>query len=236
MSSREVQQLVSEITRSLPLHAASLGSEYFYQHLPLCIIDAVFSIGVRYTSTTNTVRRFCCFYNLTQNRPCLHYPPTASQLSVREFCNLPEQQDPHTMASIVYRNCQRTSARSGILKAEAVLRFGQCLVNHGVNYFQDLQKVVNSHGFEQAIRAIPGQRSGVSLHYFWMLAGNDQLIKPDRMVLRFLSSALGREVRIAEAQSLLAESAKVLQQNYPSLTPRLLDHEIWKYQRAHDRA
>lgn len=30
-----------------------------YQHLPACVIDTVFSIGARYTSTSNTVMRFC---------------------------------------------------------------------------------------------------------------------------------------------------------------------------------
>jgi hypothetical protein len=33
-----------------------LDQAYFYQSLPLCVIDAVYSIGVRYSSTEATVR------------------------------------------------------------------------------------------------------------------------------------------------------------------------------------
>lgn len=35
-----------------------LPTEYNYCHLPLCVIDAVFSIGVRYQGVTNTISRF----------------------------------------------------------------------------------------------------------------------------------------------------------------------------------
>ena len=44
------------------------------------------------------------------------------------------------------------------------------------------------------MRAIPGQRSGISLTYFFMLAGSDDLVKPDRMLGRFLRGCLSHEV------------------------------------------
>ena len=64
-----------------------------------------------------------------------------------------------------------------------------------------------------------------------MLAGSDEFIKPDRMILRFLFSALGRQVSPVEAQLLLHGATQQLRRSYPELTPRLLDHEVWKYQR-----
>ena len=84
---------------------------------------------------------------------------------------------------------------------------------------------------ERAVRAIPGQGSGVSLRYFWMLAGSDDFVKPDRMVLRFLQAALGRPVPVAEAQRLLSDAAEQLKAKYAHLTPRLLDYAVWQYQR-----
>jgi hypothetical protein len=36
---------------------------YEYASLPLCVIDAVFSIGVRYESTERTVNDFCARYH-----------------------------------------------------------------------------------------------------------------------------------------------------------------------------
>ena len=66
-----------------------------------------------------------------------------------------------------------------------------------------------------------------------MLAGSDDLIKPDRMILRFLETALDRTVQVPEAQPLLASAAGALKSKHPQLTPRLLDFKIWEYQ--HDR-
>lgn len=131
----------------------------------------------------------------------------------------------------IFANRQRTSARNGILKAEAVFRFASALRAHGVEYFQDITAAAKSTGLELMIRAIPGQRSGISLRYFWMLAGSDDFIKPDRMVLRFLEAALGKTVSTLEAQTLLEQTTARLRQTYPALTARLLDHEIWKHQR-----
>jgi hypothetical protein len=42
------EQVAQYAERVLPLHSASLGDEYYYQSLPLCVIDAVYSTGVRY--------------------------------------------------------------------------------------------------------------------------------------------------------------------------------------------
>ncbi len=140
------------------------------------------------------------------------------------------------MAVEVFRNRQRTSPRNGILKAEGSYLFAGVLREHGIEYLQDIEKVLDSRELEKAILAIPGQTSGISLQYFFMLSGSDDLIKPDRMILAFLKSVLGSPIRATEAQQLLAESAAQLRNTYPHLTPRLLDHEIWKYQREHEDA
>ncbi|MBA3314340.1 MAG: hypothetical protein M3552_19225 [Planctomycetota bacterium] len=135
------------------------------------------------------------------------------------------------MAAKAYGSRQRTSTKNGILKADAVGRFAHCLHAHGVDFFQDVPRVADSAQFEADIRAIPGQGSGISLQYFWMLAGSDDFIKPDRMVLRFPQSALSRSVAVREAGSLMRAACRQLAGKYPQLTPRILDHEAWKYQR-----
>ena len=42
----------------LDLSSASLSASYYYDSLPYCVIDAVFSIGVKYTSTQNVVKNY----------------------------------------------------------------------------------------------------------------------------------------------------------------------------------
>ncbi len=227
----EIQALTDKCTNVLDLNGASLPDEYFYQSVPLCIIDAVFSIGVRYTSVQNVVSRFCEFTGQTKTRNCSLIPNVNDQYSVEEFCMMQEQDDPDLMAESVYKSRHRTSPKNGILKAQATHEFAKCLKKYGVNCFQDLHKVIDDVNFSNEIKQIKGQTSGISLQYFWMLAGSESLIKPDRMIIRFISDSLSREIRIEEALPLLQQVSVKLQTEYPRITPRLLDYKIWEYQR-----
>ena len=91
---------------------------------------------------------------------------------------------------------------------------------------------VSDADLEAALRQIPGQGSRISISYFFMLAGSEDLIKPDRWIVSFLQRCLGRCPSLDEAQLLLSEACKALQLKYPHLTPRLLDNAIWKYERV----
>lgn len=121
------------------------------------------------------------------------------------------------------------------MKAEATYRFAKALLEVGVETFQDLAKADLTE-LEQQIAHIPGQRSLISFSYFLMLSGDDSRIKPDRMVLRFLKEATGRDFSPSEALALLSEVVGLLKVDYPSLTARSLDHEIWKYAREQEAA
>lgn len=227
-----IDLIVVHVDRVLTLDSACLGSEYYYKSLPLCIVDAVYSIGVRYEGVKNVVDRYCARFNLQRTRTTKSlFSPVHEQESISAFCENTERIGPVNMAEEVYRNRQRTSARNGILKADAVYRFAIVLRKYNIEYLQDMSGAVENIALEKDIRSIPGQASGISLKYFFMLAGSDDIIKPDRMILAFLGEALGRPVSMSEAQDLLSAAAKQLRVNYPNLTPRLLDHEIWKYQR-----
>lgn len=204
--------------------------EFHYASLPLCVIDAVFSIGVRYASTTNVVQRFCTHFGLPRVSE-VEVPAIADQMSMEEFCQCYLARGVEGMARDVYCNWHRTSSRNGILKSEAALLFGQALCDHGTNFFQDIENVLGQSSFETQIQKIPGHGSGISLRYFYMLAGSSDYVKPDRMVQRFVLSATGRKLGPEELQSLLVATCDVLVRDYPDLTPRSLDHLVWKHQR-----
>jgi hypothetical protein len=229
-SEADISAVASYAKRVLPLQSAILSEEYFYQSLPLCVLDAVFSIGVKYESTRQVVIRYSEHTAQRRIRSSTELLQRSEQESVSSFCSRPEQSNPELMAARIYRNRQRTSAQSGILKAEAALRFAQALRTFGVEHFQDVDKVADNSDFEAEILKIPGQRSGISLNYFWMLAGSGDFIKSDRMVIRFLETALAPGSSV-EALTLLRGASRLLSVEYPGMTPRLLDHEIWKYQR-----
>jgi hypothetical protein len=229
---RDADLVAEHAARVLPLASASLSDAYFYASLPLCVIDAVYSIGVRYESVQNVVARYCAHFDLRRVRKDrTSLPDPAEQESISAFCAKAKVIGPDRMAAEVFRNRQRTSTRSGILKSEAVQCFAQTLRAHGVEYLQDVPTTFSNPAFKRDIRNIPGQGSGISLHYFWMLTGSDGWIKPDRMVLRFLESVLGRAVSTTEAQDLLGAASDRIRTRHPHLTPRLLDYLVWEYQR-----
>lgn len=149
----------------------------------------MFSIGVR-----NVVARYCGHRRLPQylkDRSVL--PSPDQQETASGFCVFFEATGLDGMTRDVFKNRQRTSSKNGVLKAEATYRFVRTLRDHGTECLQDVPAAMACPEVE-AIRSIPGQRSGISLQYFWMLAGSDDLVKPDRMVIRYLESALHRTV------------------------------------------
>jgi len=99
----------------LPLDGAALDREYHYNSLSLCVIDAVFSIGVRYEGVRAVVRRYCEYFGLDQYRPDRSaVPAKASQEAlsglVRHFDDLGLER----MTSDVVANRRHTSVKSGI--------------------------------------------------------------------------------------------------------------------------
>lgn len=231
MKESEVESLAEFCRTNLNIDHAELGDEYGYPSVPLCVIDAVFSIGVNYTAVRNTVSRFCKFFDILQTSET--YPPDVSaQLSVSQFLKINNEYGIEDMAKKVYRNKQRTSTRSGILKAEAVLRFSEVLSNYGVEYLQGVKKVIGDMEFEAEIKKIPGQRSGISFRYFYMLVGEKNYVKPDRMITRFVENVTGKSYSAEIISQLIIRTCDLLTKDYPDLTPRMLDNLIWKYQRA----
>lgn len=232
-----MQEHIQQVTRYCILHLPDindkiLGDEYYYSSLPLCVIDSVFSIGVRYEGVKNTIRKVCDYFEIdSRARRKGTLPKPEDQISVSSFLELLSDQPSDALAEKVYQNRQRTSVKNGILKAEAVTLFLKVLKDFGVESFQDVPRLINNNSFEFCIRHIPGQRSGISLKYFFMLAGSDDLIKPDRMIVRFLEQATGTRFKLDQCQTILSGVARELKQKGVQVTPKLLDNMIWNYQR-----
>ena len=193
-----------------------------YPSVGLALIDAVWSIGVRWESARNVIARY-----RAERLSAGHDPDGDGPRQVREFieaCGGPER-----FAELV-RNSQRTSSRNGILKAEAVLREARILEDEGVTAPADLLSATMERLEHLSRRwsTIPGQGSGVSWRAFSMLVGLPE-VKPDRMIRRFVADALGRPseaaVNLEEARELVLTTAERL-----GTSPRTLDHAIWAHQ------
>ncbi len=98
-----------------------VADEYGYTSLPLCVIDSVFSIGVRYESVRNVIDRYCRRFDLPKQAPKGTVPLRDQQESITGFLIRVVPIDADRLATEVFGNRQRTSARNGILKANAVV-------------------------------------------------------------------------------------------------------------------
>jgi hypothetical protein len=230
------EALVAHIRRNLgDLNIPMPGGEYEYSALPLCVTDAVFSLGVRYESTERTVRELCERYGWEMSRKA-----ASIELTISDFLRIlePYENRWEEMARDVFRNHQRTSATSGILKSEAVYRVCKILQNHGAETFAAFRNVLESgrrDDLRRPFTAVRGQGSGLSFNYLRILSGDTNAVKADRMVTRFVADGLGvRNVKPELCERLVREASAILRTEYPKLTPSLLDHAIWKYQRARE--
>ena len=230
MPTPDVEALALYSRKALDLQAAKLTDDYYYASLPLCVIDAVFSIGVRYESVRRTVRNWC----EAQDPKWELYgrPGKSPPHQMDEFVALLSKHDSPSLAESLFKNRQRTSTRSGILKAEAVFRFAKTLLEGCIMTLGDTEDDAKNERVRKKIEQIEGQKSGISFDYFLMLAGSDDFVKADRMICRFVSAALKRENVIPQqAKSLVKEAATQLKSDFPHITPRLLDYAIWSHQR-----
>jgi hypothetical protein len=127
-------------------------------------------------------------------------------------------------------NRQRTSSRSGILKAEAVLLEARHLRDEGIASSEDLVRA-DPQKLDAVRRrwvSVPGQGSGLSLDYFLMLSGLPG-VKADRMIRRFVAAALRLPNELAisadDAATLVRETARRL-----DVDERVLDYAIWRFE------
>lgn len=102
----------------------------FYKSLPICILDAVFSIGVRYTSVVNVVNSYMATFDLTISRT----QTDETEHTIRDFLtNVAKYDTVEDFSKNVLHNMQRTSSRNGILKAETCREVALVCQKHGIN-------------------------------------------------------------------------------------------------------
>lgn len=218
-----VSRLLTALRRDLSAADLTLPDEYRYASLPLCVIDAVFSIGVTYEVTSRTVTRWCEAIGWPRLRG-----PNVREHTLPEFLDAAAAHTPATLAAEVFQNRQRTSSRSGILKAEAATMFACALVDAGIQTFADIADASRLELAAMEVRGIPGHGSGISWDYFRMLAGSDDHVKADRMVCRYVATALDEASPTPpmRARNLLIAAAKEM-----DVTPRAIDYAVWQRQR-----
>jgi hypothetical protein len=224
---RQISAVPDDVTNVLE-HVRVLGDpeEWLaattYDSVALAIIDSVWSIGVRYTGVLNVLARYRQLRRTEGGDPERDRP--RDLVACIETFGGPEA------FAEAMNNRQRTSARSGILKAEAVLRQARMLTSEGIDAPGDIAcaSPTDLERLRQRwTQEVPGQASGLSWDYLHMLLGM-QGVKADRMIRRFVADALGlreQDVPPQRAHSLVSEAAAQL-----GVGASHIDYAIWRYQ------
>ena len=219
--------LADYLENHFDLASIELPKEYNYTCFPLCLLDAVFSIGANYQSTMNVVKRYCDQYTLTPfgKRDSVNH--TTVDLIKNICCSGSE-----VFATDIVKNCQRTSSVNGILKAEAVLQCADVFRKHQINTIFDFNSKLNEQ-IENEFRKVKGQSSGISLSYLKMLCGDENTLKADRHVRNFLYEVLSCSFSVEEAQAVVQSCVEQLRKKttdgYAEINVRKIDYLIWEY-------
>jgi hypothetical protein len=191
--------------------------------LALCVLDAIWSMGVRYTAVEHVISRYREHRRGQGADP--EHDSTADLLVAIDRAGSPEG-----LVKLL-GNHQRTATRNGVLKADAVAIAAHTLARQEINQPEDLRvAIAGDQGteVEAGWRMVPGQRSGISWAYLLLLAGVPR-VKPDRMIRRFVADAL--QVADISPQA-AARLVTAVQQATPGVSLIALDHAIWQYQRG----
>ena len=231
--------LIAKVRTELDLPHVKLSAGYYYQSLPLAVIDAVFSIGVRYESVVNAVHCFAGRAGWRIYRP--HgspYPEVNEQRTMSEFLAEFTKLTPSEHPSTIFGNRSFANPASAkpIPKAELVRQVAAVLVSLGIERFVDFQSFPEPRALDEALCTLPAMSSGVIVSYIRMLCGSETDVKPDRHIHAFIRAASGNATLLltnSEVSSLMKAAALALasEQGLNHLTPRMLDHAVWNLQR-----
>ena len=203
-----------------------------WNSLSLCIVDAVWSISANYdTTVVKVVRNLATSFEISQPLIPLTDPLPDDPLPTTVLAELTEDE------LLARTNRQRTSTRNGITKADAVLQYARIFNEHDVSTLRDAIALLADEdrlgALDQELRKVKGDGiNGIRRGYLWMLIGQDDLIKPDRMITRWLAQfgvpddpALAREYLTAAAPVVTGSLGR-------TVTPWEIEHAVWNHQRS----
>lgn len=222
----------------LHLSNAALGEEYYYNSLPFCVIDSIFAIKEDYSRIKSLLTRYCNHHQLLRIRPNNNTLPALSQQqSISSFVTDIQKQGIYVVTNNifqyngkVYTGMNKAKKRQFKLKTQLVYEFAALLCKNNVDYFQHVPSIINNTTFNTAALEIDGI-GDLTLSYFFMLSGSDDLIKFDRWLDRNVRYVLGKTITASDALDLFTKTCTILISKYPHLTPRLLDYAVWDYTR-----
>lgn len=215
----EVRQLADAVRRTLPFREFRLPDEFFPAHLTVAFVDAVLRPRPWRPGPAEAAARYCRRFGLAPRREERWELPAAGEQEtlgdlVRHFDELGTDAMAHELLGTTGGSAAATR------KAEGLLRAARSLRSIGVEVLQDVQR--------RPPEAVEATLRGAGPHaprLFLMYTGDEDFVRGDTHVRRFVASAVGRRsVPAGQAEALARASAHEL-----ILAPRFLDCLIWQH-------
>ena len=191
-----------------------------YQSVALAILDSIYSTGHHYTSVLNAVEKYRAARRAEGADP--------QQDTAQDLIDATNHWG-GTEGLVERTNRWPVSTKPGApRKADAAYGAAQALVRHDLITRPDVVRELSDPARQEAAPikkewlALPGQGSGLTWTYFLMLCGVPG-VKADRMIVRYVSEALGRSVDSRTAAVLVGAVADQM-----PVTRSKLDHAIWR--------
>lgn len=218
--STDLELLAAAVDRDLGKDDSRWFHPRGYDSVAIAILDSIYSTGNRYSRVTNALNRYRKARSSDGADPT---NDTASDLisAVARWGGI--------TGLVEKTNRWKTSTQQGApTKAEAALNAAEILAAHNLETVADVQKALTSKDQQEVSPVkkqwldITGQRSGLTWTYFLMLCQIPG-VKADRMIVRYVKSALDREIAAKEASSLVGALAQTR-----GISEIRLDHTIWR--------
>ena len=221
-SEMEVHQVVDAVRRSFYLSEFGLPDAFFPAHLSVALIDAFFHPRLRGPANP-TAGRYCRRFGLVRTRAeRWELPPVDEQETLGDLVRRCDEVSSEAATNEIFGASDR-SPGTKISNGDKVVAAARALRGIGVDILQDVPPR-SPREIGAALRAVP--RIGeTTVRKLLMYAGEEEFVRGDAHVRRFVASAIGRrQVPVDRAEGLVRAAAHEL-----ILSPRLLDWRIWEY-------
>ncbi|MFJ6044023.1 hypothetical protein [Brachybacterium paraconglomeratum] len=196
-----------------------------YPGVACAVLDSIYSTGNHYSGVQSLVSRYAALRGTDAPTELLDGP--AELIATMVGAGGAEG-----FAELTNNRWRAWARKTAPLKSHVALEAAQLLEKAGLTSREAVQRafhdrsVRESSEISSAWKRLPGQRSGLTWHYFLMLNGLPG-VKADRMIRRFVTDTLGlpRMISALEASHLVEAAAAEIGVGYSTL-----DHAIWRFE------
>jgi hypothetical protein len=190
--------------------------------LAQCVMNAVYSTGNSSEAVIRVLERY------RQRRWEVGHDPEMDG-PVELLDEITASGGPKDFADALQNHWRAWQSKTAPYKTEVIHGAAQILATAAIHNSRELEVALDDATTHESLKrawlGLPGQRSGLTWRFFLMNAGMPG-IKADRMITRWTSGALGREVTPQQAERILTNVAERL-----SVGTRRLDHAVWERER-----